>query len=421
MTTKNWQDYATSPMAAAIDLVNDDILLRDKSNTTDHATEGTVLACKYGAALGPLNHVCQGRLTLASGYPVYAPAILTPSATDHATNDTCDFASAHSYVTGMMATVATTVGGLTAGTVYYVRAVDSDTISFHTSFAGSVANSAKVNLSANITSAVIPLGLQSTSVYFTPHNGNLISLYDGTRWKLFSFTERSYLFSGGQQIATTPYDIFLYDNAGTLALELITWTNDTTRATALTTQDGVYVKSGATTRRYLGTLRGISTSICEDSWYSFSASPKCFLWNAYNQIQRPVAKFELTDSWTYTTATLRQANASATNQIEVVAGLAGCDIDLSLSAKSTGTAQRITAIGEDSTSAMHLLCRAAAQNTSGVTTTGTNVSGLRTVVPLGYHYYSWLEYSIASGTTTWYGDNSNSLLYQNGLAGAWKC
>jgi hypothetical protein len=70
------------------------------------------------------------------------------------------------------------------------------------------------------------------TLYFTPYNGGLVSLHDGTRWKLYAFTERSLALSG--LTSALPYDVFLFDNSGTLTLEFTAWTNGTTRATALT-------------------------------------------------------------------------------------------------------------------------------------------------------------------------------------------
>lgn len=105
--------------------------------------------------------------------------------------------------------------------------------------------------------------ITSSTIYYSPFNGNLVSLYDGTRWKLFTFTERSLALSG----LTTgkKYDVFLYDNSGTLALEKsAAWVNDTTRTDAITLQDGVYVKSGALTRRLVGTFKAASSSTFND-------------------------------------------------------------------------------------------------------------------------------------------------------------
>ena len=53
----------------------------------------------------------------------------------------------------------------------------------------------------------------ATTVYWTPYNGSKVSLYDGTRWKLYAFTERSLSIPSS---VYRIYDIFLYDNSGTL-------------------------------------------------------------------------------------------------------------------------------------------------------------------------------------------------------------
>lgn len=121
--------------------------------------------------------------------------------------------------------------------------------------------------------------LAKTTVYFTPFIGNKISLYNGSSsWDIVNFTEKSVAVPSN---TNTPFDIFGYNNSGVLALEALAWTNDTTRATALVYQDGVLVKSGATTRRYLGTGRttGVSGQ-CEDSVVNR------YLWNKYNQVKR---------------------------------------------------------------------------------------------------------------------------------------
>ncbi len=131
---------------------------------------------------------------------------------------------------------------------------------------------------------------QST-LYFTPYNGNAVSLYDGTRWRLYSFTERSLALSG--LTSGLNYDVFLYDNAGTLTLELTAWTNDTTRATALVHQDGVYVRSGAATRRYLGTIRSTAATTTEDS------DAKRFVWNYSNRVERQARGVSVADAYTW--------------------------------------------------------------------------------------------------------------------------
>lgn len=248
---------------------------------------------------------------------------------------------------------------------------------------------------------------QST-IYLTPINGGLISLYDGTRWRLYLLTEISLALSG--LTSGKNYDVFVYDNAGTLTLELsAAWTNDSTRADALALQDGVTVKSGAETRRWIGTIRTTGTTTTEDS------VTKRFVWNAYNRVARGLLKRESTSSWTYNSATVRQANGSSANQVEVVVGDVGC-VELTLIGvcSATVSAVGVTVIGKDSTSA------GAANIIGGYSLyTGGNASAdsncsLFDQPAAGYHYYAWLESCGAAVTLTFYGD---STIQKCGLAG----
>jgi hypothetical protein len=120
----------------------------------------------------------------------------------------------------------------------------------------------------------------ATTIYCTPFNGNSIALYDGTNWNLRQSAEFSIAL--GTLTSGKPYDVFCYDNSGTPTLELLAWTNDTTRATALTRQDGILCKSGALTRRYLGSFYTTSTTTTEDSFV------KRYLFNYYNRVEKPL-------------------------------------------------------------------------------------------------------------------------------------
>lgn len=256
----------------------------------------------------------------------------------------------------------------------------------------------------------------ATTLYYTPYKGNRVTLYNGSRWMERTFTERS--LSLAALAANTNFDVFLYDSAGTLTLESVAWTNATTRATAITTQDGVPVKTGATGRRYLCTFRTTGTiGQTEDSL------AKRYLYNEFNKVPRLLRLFETTDTWTYGTATLRQARATATNQVELVVGGTDTALDLGLLVSATSANSGATmhvAIGEDSTTA--------AATTSAHATASQDGSGAATVnamarflgfVPLGYHYYAWLEAVTGGATYTFYGDNGGpgALTPQSGLYG----
>lgn len=253
----------------------------------------------------------------------------------------------------------------------------------------------------------------AATVYFTPYTGNKISLYSGTRWSTYTFTERSLAL--GTITNDLPYDVFIYDNAGTVTLELLAWTNKTTRATALVLQDGVLSKTGALTRRYLGTFHTTATTTTEDSY------AKRLLWNYYNRVSRPLAIFDTTDSWTYDTAAFRQVRATATNQIVVVVGWVEDAVELhaghAATHSSAGTV--ITAVGYDSTTVP--ITPTAGQilipNTASATSFAHVSAVVRHFPAVGFHTYAWLERA-ASATTTWYGDGGS--VFQTGMVGSIK-
>ena len=387
----------------------------DKSDTTDDAA-GSDAKLSVLRLLGRLNQVCQGRLTLVSGDPHYSPQTAVPSATD-TTAETCDFAVAHGWVTGTMVIVDATVGGLTFGTLYYIRATDSDTVAFYTTFADADADTNRVNLTASITQRIYPIGITWDNLYWEPYGGNLVSLYDGTRWQLYAASTVTLALSA--LTADNNYDVFLYDNAGTLTLELsAAWTSDTVRADALTTQDGITVKSGATTRRWVGTVRTIGTTTVEDSERSR------FVWNEYNQISRHVYKTDYTTSWTWATAAWQETRGQTTNRIKVVCGRNGSSlINLHAHGKSSVASTGIprgTAIGENATTAyLHSTAsRHFIQGTSG--DIFLSYASLNKAVPLGYTFYSWLEYGSAT-TVTWYGAAAAPTSGTHGIFGEYVC
>jgi len=93
--------------------------------------------------------------------------------------------------------------------------------------------------------------VNAQTIYFTPYKGNVISLYNGTKW--VSYESNEIILALGV-LATGVYDIFCYANAGVPTLEFLAWANDTTRATAITTQNGINVKTGDETRRLVGSF-----------------------------------------------------------------------------------------------------------------------------------------------------------------------
>lgn len=241
----------------------------------------------------------------------------------------------------------------------------------------------------------------ATTVYFTPYKGNRIALFDGTSaWTLLSFNELSIAVPA---TVNTMYDVFAYNNAGAVALELLAWTNDTTRATALVAQDGVYVRSGATTRRYLGSFRTVATSgRTEDS------RANRYVWNYYNRVLRLMQVFDPAASWTYSTATLRQANANTANQLNFIIGVAEDVVNATVRSEissSTATMRYpFLAIGLDS-----VTTRSSDGLQGGASVSNTLyadiIASYSGVPAAGRRYLSWLEGGAGIDTQTWYANS----------------
>lgn len=248
----------------------------------------------------------------------------------------------------------------------------------------------------------------ATTVYCTPYKGNRIALYDGSAWNLRTTAEFSLAL--GTLTSGKPYDVFCYDNAGVPTLEFLVWTSDTARATALVYQDGVLSKTGALTRRYLGTFYTTSTTQTEDS------AAKRLLWNYYNRVDRQMIKSETTASWTYTTNTYRQVNNSTANQLEFICGVAE-DV-VSVTAVHQGAGSSATPTSKYFALGVDAITRAATtygQTEQYITNWGGVAGGDMAFMYcnlsstfLGRHYVAGLEKSDATGTTTWSGNTGSN-------------
>jgi hypothetical protein len=226
------------------------------------------------------------------------------------------------------------------------------------------------------------------TLYYTPYEHDLIALYNGVNWDMYKFAEPSLALSGLTSDAN--YDVFLYDNTGTLDLELTGWTNDTTRATALIRQDGVLVRSGAPTRRYLGTIRTTSTNATEDS------ALKRFVWNTDHHAARKLEWYNTT-SHSYNSATRRRWNDDTSPHLQFVTGqVQAIQVKCSVRASSTGNSsfglgvdQVVNSFYPDNLTGF------------GILTSADSSCGIGHIVQLtaGYHAFSLCE--ACSGTATY--------------------
>lgn len=254
-----------------------------------------------------------------------------------------------------------------------------------------------------------------TTLYFTPYKGNKVALYTGSQWRTYSFAQVSVAVP-----ATTNqmYDVFLYDNAGTLTLDATAWTNDTTRATALAEQDEVFVKTGATSRLYICSFRttGVSGQT-EDSL------AKRYVWNYYHRERRALRVLETANSWAGGTGGWRQFNNSTANQVDIVVGVAEVTLQLTATAGAQNnvgsTAVAGVGIGEGVVNAF-----VAGMRGGGVATPDTAGAGefiqvtavVEKMPAIGRQFYAMLEYS-TDANVTFFGDNNAATITASGLGG----
>lgn len=233
----------------------------------------------------------------------------------------------------------------------------------------------------------------ATTIYLCPYLGNTIALFNGTTWDTITSAQVSIAVPA---TTATNYDIFAYNNAGTLAMELTAWTNSTTRATALVYQDGVLVKSGDATRRFMGSFR--TTGV---SGQTESTATNRLITNYYNRVMLPLnqAPADATWTWSGTYGSWRAANGNTTtNAISVML----CDPATSeniylvyqIGTKSNGTSVTvIVGIGLDGADPVNTRGFGAGLSTAFVPAIGVYSTSTAT----GYH--TLLPYEYLSGST----------------------
>lgn len=260
----------------------------------------------------------------------------------------------------------------------------------------------------------------ASTIYFTPHTGRRISLPDPTS----SGTIRLYYLGNTLSIVLSsltsglPYDLFIYDNAGTVVLDKVAWTNGTTRAVAIARDTSLGYWTGTVNSsigRYVGTFYSTSTTTTEDS------AAKRLLFNAHNRVRKSMIAIDTTDSWNYSTASYQQANASTANQLAMMRGLDEDSVDAfarSAVLNSTATLRGVrTGIGLDSTTANSATVydRDTCENTKVVRLSAAYVG----YPGVGYHYLAWLEFGGGADTQTWRGDEGG--IRQCGIHGTVFC
>lgn len=197
-------------------------------------------------------------------------------------------------------------------------------------------------------------------------------------------------------------DVFAYADGQDVKLDVVFWTSDTARATALdsTTGDTVYL-SGDKTRRYLAACR---TNV--DG--KIAVNPLLMMLNNfYHPIPKTLCLESALNTFNDTNTTPHQYNSSAVYQIQVVVGMPlTSKARLLVSAYGAIAGQR-AGVGYDSTSTFDSANQGMRSAAAAFTTVWD-----KTMPDIGLHTLSFNVAGAASGQ--WFGANNN---YEAGMSG----
>lgn len=232
-----------------------------------------------------------------------------------------------------------------------------------------------------------------TTIYLTPYTSKAAWLEYGGIVRRYELSELSLAL--GTLTASRGYDVWLYATSETAAaLEILVWTSATARATALARDSaGRYVKSGDTTRLYVGSFYSTSTTVTDDT------AAKRFVWNFYNRIVRPWNVQDSTATYTLNTggsSTYTAANGGAAAwKREFFRGIDE-DVVHAVACNHADTNQFGLGWGLDSTTAQATGSLGAITTPNGAGNTG--IAHFIGLLGLGYHYLQAIESSSASMT-----------------------
>jgi hypothetical protein len=232
----------------------------------------------------------------------------------------------------------------------------------------------------------------ATTIYYQPHTHQLVYIKVGSDWVIRDIGASGVSASVPSATSSAkPFDVFLYDNSGTLTLEFVEWSSTVARATALArdTDTGLLIKDSAATHLYLGTIRCTTGGQCNDTLRSRH------VWNMYNRVVRPMYWAGPGTDWTYNSNNVtRYVNGGSAPSLSVVNGLVEdiIDVEVNVPAYRTGTtlAAVVVSIGEDSTAGTASGVRSGYIRCNNGEAFSIKAEVKRQVA-LGYHEYNWIE------------------------------
>lgn len=320
--------------------------------------------------------------------------------------------------------IATTASGILRNDITTVSGIATTALSNVLSSTIIINNTANGRLTLETGIPVSTTGVVGSTIYYTPYNGSQIGLYDGIKWNMVNFTEKS--LSVGTKIADTNYDIFGYSVSGVLNLEFgPAWSTNTARSIDIVKQDGIYCKTGTLTKRYLGTVRTNTTTTLIDS------SAYRYVWNMDNRVSRKLYSTIISPpSWSYSSATWRVLSGTLMTSVNIINGVAQNSVTLTagllvtISAKITPISYYFLGISQSSTGSPSPLAGLITGTRLGEDVVSTKHIQLFVSTvnqPLaGYTSYYPVEQAFGPYTGwTLYGDDTGSQF--GGIYGTWEC
>lgn len=289
----------------------------------------------------------------------------------------------------------------------------------------------RLTLSTGIRVMLASYAAQGT-VYYTPDQGGIISLYDGVNITPTVFTELSQATTDATKspaavAANKNYDMFVWSDSGTVRCTRgPAWSSDTSRGTGAGTTELTFLSGGlslnanaitngpaASRGTYVGTIRSNGSSLI-DFIYGTAGSggvaASFGVFNAYNPRKITTRSIDSGATYNYNVAsTIRQARASAGNQVSFVRGSADDGVTASSSMRVSTAAGGTVECGLalDSTTTFDVTPGFAYNSAA---TAANSLTQVATYNPsIGWHYISRNERNDAGPLTNTY--NTDALAF----------
>lgn len=298
-----------------------------------------------------------------------------------------------------------------------------------------------LTLSSNSNSCILSSDVAgATTVYYNAFVGNLLSIPNGATYTTYTIGQLALALNSSYQAANTIYDVFGFVNSGSATLGFgPAWQSSTAGSSSRgtgggTTQIGrlaglwsnmnsMTVNNGATTYTvaplcgtYLGSIYVDSTAGQVSCYVTYGQSRKWGVWNAYNRLPISLIAGDNTGSWSYNSTLARVSNGSSANSLTVFCGLSEEIVE-------TGFGQSVDLLNEGAAVQGGIFVGWNSTSSSsgrrgtisiGEDDVGESLTAYYIAPPfLGINNVYSLEVGGGAGTMTFFGTQTNMLLYAN--------